>query len=93
MATLKKKKSRLGTPPPKEAVHNNLAEPEVAPATKKAVDGRTLRKTGRTQQFNTSVTKEYLDKLRKVSKEEGADDGKNSRAVARGVFKKKLAPS
>ena len=71
MATLKKKKSRLGTPPPKEAVHNNLAEPEVAPATKKAVDGRTLRKTGRTQQFNTSVTKEYLDKLRKVSKEEG----------------------
>ncbi len=76
MATLKKRKNRLGAPPPKETVRNNLTEPEVAPAFNKPTDGRTLRKTGRTQQFNTRVSQEYLSKLREVAKEEGRTMGK-----------------
>lgn len=80
MATvLKKKKNRLGTPPPQTETANNLVEPEVAPATAqpaKKVDGRTLRRTGRTEQFNTTVSKEYLKTLKATAKEEGRTMGK-----------------
>ncbi len=76
MATLKKKKSRLGTPPPAETVRDNLIEPETAPAKSEPVDKRTLRKTGRTQQFNTRVSKDFLDLLRKTAKNEGRTMGK-----------------
>ena len=75
MATLAKKKNRLGAPPPPTAAFNNLAEPEVAPSNRK-VDGRTLKKTGMTEQFNTRLTKETLTKLRSVAQAEGRTIGK-----------------
>jgi len=78
MATLKKK-NRLGTPPTKSEVLNNLTEPEAAPALQmgqKAVDKRTLRKTGMTEQFNTRVSKEFLKSLRATAKDEGRTLGK-----------------
>lgn len=80
MATLKKKPNRLGEPPKPTEVRNNLAEPEVAPAStekpKKKVDGRTLVATGRNKQFNTTVSEAYLKDLRAIAKKEGRTLGK-----------------
>lgn len=79
MAELKKKKNRLGTPPSRTDTLNTLAEPEVAPSAQqpiKKVDGRSLRKTGMTEQFNTRVSKEFLKKLRKMAKAKGVTQGK-----------------
>ncbi len=75
MATLKKKKNRLGAPPPRTETPDNLIEPETAAATSKT-DKRSLRKTGMTEQFNTRLTKECLKKLRAVAKEDGRTIGK-----------------
>ena len=77
MARIEKKKtSRLGTPPPVNDTFDNLTEPEVAPASQKKKDGRKLRKTGMTEQFNTRVSKNILTEIRAIAKEEGRTLGK-----------------
>jgi hypothetical protein len=65
-----KKRSRLGmlkgaAPPQPEAVRNNLEQPEHAPA--EEVDGRTLKKTGRTHQLATRVTPEFYRRVRQLA--------------------------
>ena len=64
----RKPKSRLGPPPQAEATSNNLQEPESAPLPV-AVDGRTTKATGRTEQFATRITKD----LKKWLKVEAAE--------------------
>ncbi len=51
----KPSRRNLPPPPPPSETTNNLSQPEHAPA---SVDGRTLRATGRLQQFATRVTPE-----------------------------------
>ena len=48
------KRSKLPPPPAPTEVADNLSQPELAPST--FVDGRTLRATGRTEQFTTRIT-------------------------------------
>jgi hypothetical protein len=79
MADLSKLKRRntLGDPPPIEEASQNLQTPEVAAEVTPAValpheehhriDGRSLRKTGRTVQFATRVSLEFDDKLRRIA--------------------------
>lgn len=50
----------FGTPPVEAS--ENLRSIEI--------DKRTLRKTGRIHQFNTGVSKEWLEKLKQISYEE-----------------------
>ena len=74
----------LGEPPPPSAARGNLAEPEVAAAAAGAtdappgasrdeerVDGRTLRRTGRTEQFATRVHPQFRDELVEVARVTG----------------------
>ena len=89
MAQLKKKirkKKRLGPPPKMEEVSNNLDEPETftpkapAPAlddqpTEK-IDGRTLRRTGYTEQFNTKVPPGFKAELAAIAESESITFGK-----------------
>ena len=60
-----KKKSRLGTPPLSSAIKNNLHQPETLGG--EGVDGRSLRKTGRTQQLATRVTPDFYNKVRIIA--------------------------
>lgn len=64
--TLKKKsRNRLGKPPEPTAAGSNLQQPETAPAT--YVDGRSLRRTGRTAQFSTRVTPEWHRRIKQIA--------------------------
>jgi|APSaa5957512622_1039677.scaffolds.fasta_scaffold40281_3 hypothetical protein len=71
MAELKKKLKKLGTPPKADEIKNNLDEPEVAPSAPlqtsttplKRVDGRSLRKTGFTEQLNIKVPHGFKEEL------------------------------
>jgi hypothetical protein len=73
-----KNKNRLGIPPSKEEASDNLTAPEVAPVADSGedqlsytkVDGRTLRKTGRTIQFATRVSKDFDLRLRQIAQKE-----------------------
>lgn len=56
-----KKKSRLGSPPLSSAVKNNLYQPETLGG---EIDGRSLRRTNRTQQLATRVTPDFYNKIR-----------------------------
>jgi hypothetical protein len=77
MADLSKLKRRgtLGAPPNPEEASGNLTAPEVAPAVtpsgRRRIDGRSLRKTGRTLQFATRVTEEFDDLLHRIAKRDG----------------------
>ncbi len=83
MADLSKLKRRntLGDPPPIEEASQNLQAPEItAEITQPAalpreehhrIDGRSLRKTGRTVQFATKVSLEFDDKLRRIAQRDG----------------------
>lgn len=83
MADLSKLRRRntLGDPPPIEEASQNLQTPEIAAeVTEPAVlpreeyhriDGRSLRKTGRTVQFATRVSLEFDDKLRRIAQRDG----------------------
>ncbi len=77
MADLSKLQRRgtLGAPPPPEEASTNLAAPEVAPAAagvgRCRIDGRSLRKTGRTLQFATRVTEEFDALLHKIAARDG----------------------
>ena len=73
MATFKKPRRRgdLGSPPPLEAAGENLKAPESAPPAQaippSSVDGRTLRKTGRTHPFATRITPELHKQLKTIA--------------------------
>jgi hypothetical protein len=83
MADLSKLKRRntLGDPPPIEEASQNLQTPEIAAdVTQTAavpreayhrIDGRSLRKTGRTVQLATRVSLEFDDKLRRIAQRDG----------------------
>jgi hypothetical protein len=78
MADMSKLQRRgtLGTPPSPDEASANLTAPEVAPAAlsssgRRRIDGRSLRKTGRTLQFATRVTEEFDDLLHKIAVRDG----------------------
>ena len=85
MADLSKLKRRntLGDPPPLEEASQNLQAPEVAgeetpPAAlpheeRRHIDGRSLRRTGRTVQLATRVGWEFDDKLRHIAQRDGLE--------------------
>jgi predicted DNA-binding ribbon-helix-helix protein len=54
-------------PPPPEAAPNNLAQPETAPA----LDGRSLRATGRTEQLATRVTPAFHRQVKMIAARDG----------------------
>lgn len=77
-----KRRNTLGSPPSLEEASQNLTAPEIVPTpqlvAKKTVvtltrsgqgriDGRSLRKTGRTVQLATKVSPEYDEKLRLIA--------------------------
>jgi hypothetical protein len=59
VATFKKAGQRLPPPPPVAEARDNLRAPEVAPPIASGVDRRSLRATGRTEQFATRVTEKF----------------------------------
>lgn len=63
----KLKKKRLEVPPTLAETASNLQLPEVIG---EKVDKRTLRKTGRTEQFATRVSPEWLEKVKEIAKRE-----------------------
>jgi hypothetical protein len=83
MADLSKLKRRttLGDPPPVEEASQNLQTPEIAEAmtppaalpreAPRRIDGRSLRKTGRTVQLATRVSWEFDTKLRQIAQRDG----------------------
>jgi hypothetical protein len=78
MADLSKLKRRLPPPPTEEEASTTLQEPETAPApapppkaSTKKIDGRTLRKTGRTVQFATRVNEDFDRRFRQIAKRDG----------------------
>lgn len=66
---VKAKKGRLGKPPANERVRNNLEAPETAPVA--AIDGRTQRATGRTEQFATRVSSEFRTRIKMLAARDG----------------------
>ncbi|SJM95532.1 hypothetical protein [Crenothrix polyspora] len=60
------KKKNLGTPPSLNDAGNNLSAPEVAPLDD-SIDGRSLKKTGRTEQLATRVTAEFHKKVKMLA--------------------------
>ena len=73
MADLSKLKRRntLGDPPPVEEASQNLQAPEIVEASPRRIDGRSLRKTGRTLQLATRVSWEFDTKLRQIAQRDG----------------------
>lgn len=81
MATIEKRtrpRPSLGEPPAPTDVRGDLAEPETAPARREVaspatrpVDGRTLRRTGRTEQFATRVHPDFRHELAAVARATG----------------------
>lgn len=65
-----KKKSKLGVPPRVEDVKNNLNMPETYEVQNQHVDGRSLRKTGRTHQLATRVTYDFYTLVRQIAFDE-----------------------
>ncbi len=65
-----KRKNNLPPPPPVEETSNNI-HPRSNITNYERIDGRSLRRTGRTIQFNTRVTPEFDMKLREIAQREG----------------------
>src|ERR1700722_1891062 len=63
----KLKKRKLEAPPSLSETTSNLQLPEVIG---EKVDRRSLRKTGRTEQFATRVSKEWLEKVKEIAVKE-----------------------
>ena len=63
----KLKRHKLETPPTLLETTSNLQLPEVIG---EKVDKRSLRKTGRTEQFATRVSKEWLEKVKGIAENE-----------------------
>jgi hypothetical protein len=76
-----KRRNTLGDPPPIEEASQNLQTSETTAAVVQPavlpheghhrIDGRSLRKTGRTVQFATKVSLEFDDKLRRIAQRDG----------------------
>jgi len=73
---LGKPKKLLRRAPPADEVSGNIfpppipePAPDVPPA--RIVDGRSLRRTGRTVMFGTRVTPEFDNQLRRIAMEQG----------------------
>lgn len=82
-----KPRSPLGMPPSPAETRGNLLEPEVAPSSATTlaaksqkrtqpketgkVDGRTLRRTGRTVQFSTRVHPDFKTDIHRIAKATG----------------------
>ena len=80
-----KRRSTLGSPPTLEEASQNLKAPEIAPVNTQTaqddrpraascqgrLDGRTLRKTGRTLQLATRVSPEFDERLRCIAQRDG----------------------
>ena len=77
-----KRRNTLGPPPSLEEASQNLTAPEIVPTPELVaektvvtpassgqgrIDGRSLRKTGRTVQLATKVSPEYDEKLRLIA--------------------------
>lgn len=66
-----KKTSKFGSPPTPEEIKDNLQQPEAfvdhTTSDQVYVDGRTLRKTGRTHQLSTRVTDVFYDRVRMIA--------------------------
>ncbi len=61
-----------GIPPQRGDSFNNLQQPEVAPYSEYLeIDRRTLRKTGRTEQFNTRVKEGFRQKVKVLAARDG----------------------
>lgn len=63
----KLKRHKLEIPPSLSEITSHLQLPEVIG---EKVDKRTLRKTGRTEQFATRVSKEWLEKVKGIAEKE-----------------------
>lgn len=63
----KLKRHKLETPPSLSEATSHLQLPEIIG---EKVDKRTLRKTGRTEQFATRVSKEWLEKIKGIAERE-----------------------
>src|SRR5262245_35582934 len=76
-----KRRTTLGDPPPLAEASQNLQAPEIAEAVtppealprevRRRIDGRSLRKTGRTVQLATRVSWEFDTKLRQIAQRDG----------------------
>ncbi|MFO1432955.1 MAG: hypothetical protein U1F76_23070 [Candidatus Competibacteraceae bacterium] len=66
-----KRRTSLGAPPPVEEASHNLHEPEIARMPTERIDGRTLRRSGRTIQFATRVSPEFDARLRQIAQRDG----------------------
>ena len=66
-----KRRTRLGIPPSVEEASHNLHEPEIARNLIERIDGRTLRRSGRTIQFATRVSPEFDARLRQIAQRDG----------------------
>jgi hypothetical protein len=66
-----KKKSKFGPPPSANDVRDNLALPESHENEQNnLIDGRSLRKTGRTHQLATRVTYDFYREVKQLSLDE-----------------------
>ena len=63
----KLKKRKLEAPPTLLETTSNLQLPEVVGD---KIDKRTLRKTGRTKQFATRVSKDWLERVKEIANKE-----------------------
>jgi len=80
---LKSRRNALGAPPAIEDASPNLEAPETAPAQPAQqqavygrigdghIDGRTMRKSNRTEQFATRVTPEFNHQIRAIAMRDG----------------------
>lgn len=64
-----KRKNNL-PPPPVDEISDNI-HPRTNVTNYERIDGRSLRRTGRTLQFNTRVTPEFDMKLREIAQRDG----------------------
>ncbi len=61
----------LGDPPPATETRQTLNEAEpLSPMTSAKIDGRTLRRSGRTAQFNVMLSPEFRDQLAEFAERE-----------------------
>ena len=66
-----KRRTGLSAPPPVEEASQNLQQPEIAKAPVERIDGRTLRRSGRTIQLATRVSPEFDARLRHIAQRDG----------------------
>ena len=66
-----KRKTGLGPPPSLEEASRNLQVPELARPPVERIDGRSLRRSGRTLQLATRVSPEFDARLRHIAQRDG----------------------